>query len=414
MNVRHSHATIVSAILLVLGCSTAIAAPPAKTMTVDCASGQTIADALNKGNTDQPLLVLIRGTCNESVRIERSDVTLSGETGSDGTINGPDSSIDTVTVVANRVTIERLRVSGGRNGVTALGLGLTLRDTTIQATGRNGISFANGAAGLVDHCVIRSNARDGIGVETSQATIINSDVSDNVRDGILVNSAGAARIGVDPRNDGAGNTIQRNGRNGINIVFSAAAIVAMNNVANNALSGISVSNASADVWGGNEIKDNTGQGISARTAALQIGNPPAGFPTTLNTVSGNGSASAPGGISTFLGAAISIRDAVISENKGAGVLLNLRSTAQLTATTISDNRAIAGGFCPGGNTCGDGIRLSLGSGLLTTLPPAPAAPTPSTISGNDGAGIKCNDQESSVAIAPGSLVNTQTNDCSFF
>src|SRR5437870_12128215 len=121
MNVRHSKATIVSAILLVLGCSTAIAAPPAKTMTVDCASGQTLADAFNKGNTDQPLLVLIRGTCNESVRIERGDVTLRGETGFDGTINGPDSSIDTVTAVARRAAIDGLRVSGARQGVTAAG-----------------------------------------------------------------------------------------------------------------------------------------------------------------------------------------------------------------------------------------------------------------------------------------------------
>src|SRR5439155_4958152 len=295
-----------------------------------------------------------------------SDVTLSGEIGFDGTINGPDSSIDTVTVVANRVTIEGLRVSGGRNGVTALGLGLTVRDTTIQATGRNGISFANGAAGLGDHCVIRSNARDGIGGESSQATIINSDISDNTRDGILINNAGAARIGVDPRNDGAGNTIQRNGRNGINVVFSAAAIVAMNNVANNALSGISVSSASADVWGGNEVLDNTGQGIFATRASVQIGNPPAPFPTTINTISRNGSARAAGSISGFLGAAFVIRDAVISENKGAGVLLNLRSTGQLIASTISDNRAVAGGFCPGSTTCGDAVRLSLGSGLLTT------------------------------------------------
>src|SRR5437773_2866838 len=430
MNVRHSHATIVSAILLVLGCSTAIAAPPAKTMTVDCASGQTIADALNKGNTDQPLLVIVRGSCSESVRIDRSDITLRGDAGVGGSITGPDPSIDTVTVVANRVSIEDLGITGGRNGITGLGAaGLAVRNTTIQSTGRNGVSYADGSSGTVEGCTIQSNARDGVSVEKASAVIINSTISSNSRAGVLIGTGGSARIGVDNRNrgvprgaaDATGNLISDNGGTGVNIITGGAAIVGMNQITGNGTDpnstagrfGININQATADIPGGNTISGNVGSGINLRIGSANLGNPSFGF-STLNTISENGSATSPGGISAFLGSALVIRDATISNNNGAGVLLNLRSTAQLNSSTISDNRAIAGGICPGGNTCGDGIRLSLGSGLLSSFPPPPALATPSTISGNDGAGIKCNDQESSAAIALGSLVTTQTNDCSFF
>ena len=56
---------------------------------MNCGSGKTLAKALERGNEDRPLLVLVQGVCNETVVIERSDVTLRGEPGA--AINGPDA-----------------------------------------------------------------------------------------------------------------------------------------------------------------------------------------------------------------------------------------------------------------------------------------------------------------------------------
>jgi hypothetical protein len=71
-----------------------------------------------------------------------------------------------------------------------------------------------------------------------------------------------------------------------------------------------------------------------------------------------------------------IRDAQIQANNGAGLIISLRSSVQMTGTTIRNN-------------ANDGIRLVLGAALL------PLAPV-STITGNTGAGIQCADSESSV------------------
>ncbi len=49
--------------------------------TVDCSKGQTIGAALQRGDARKPLLLMIRGTCNESVSIDRDDVTLRGQPG---------------------------------------------------------------------------------------------------------------------------------------------------------------------------------------------------------------------------------------------------------------------------------------------------------------------------------------------
>jgi hypothetical protein len=81
-----------------------------------------------------------------------------------------------------------------------------------------------------------------------------------------------------------------------------------------------------------------------------------------------------------------INNARITDNRGTGVIVSLRSTAQMSGSTIQNNT-------------GDGIRLLLGAALL------PLSPV-TTVSGNrrsnafpgvvDGFGVNCGDPESSV------------------
>ncbi len=388
MKARHPFVLAVAALALVAFDSGA-RAEPTKTVAVDCSAGETIAKALTLGDERKPLLVQISGICSEHLLIDRNDVTLAAGTPG-ATVSGPDPAIDVIKVTASRVAIEGLTVTGGRNGITADGApGLIVRNATVQGTGRNGITYARGASGMMDGCTVVNNARDGVAIDAASGTVINSQVNQNGRVGVGVFTNGSARIGVDNANNAGGNVISGNASNGIHIVFGSSALVGMNQITNNGASptgavgrvGIGIFNASADIIGGNTISGNAGTGVSVRASAVTVGDGNFGF-TTVNTITGNGNAASPGGVFGFLGTSMLIRDAVISNNVGFGLVLSLKSGAQISSSTIQNN-------LPVGPNPGDGIRLVFGSGLFL------AAPN-STVTGNTGWGLNCTDGESSV------------------
>jgi parallel beta-helix repeat protein len=357
---------------------------------VDCAAGDTIARALTRGDERKSLLLRIRGTCVENVTIDRSDVTLKGDD-LGATISGPDGAIDVIRVTGSRVVIQALRVTGGRNGITAdSAAGLMVRGAVVQGAGRNGITYAHGASGVVDGSVVTGNARDGVAIESAAAAVINSQVTLNARMGVGVFNGGAGRIGIDNFNAPGGNVISANASNGIHIVFGSTALIAMNQVTGNGTSadpaalkiGINLASASADFIGGNTVSGNVGTGINLVRSSAVFGD--ALFPgiTTVNTITGNGNSVSQGGIFVFNGSSLTLRDAVISNNVGSGLTLSLKSSGQIASSTIQNNLSIGPGT-------GDGIRLVFGSGLFASAPN-------SIVTGNAGFGLNCTDGESSV------------------
>jgi len=400
MTARHPFVIAIAALALVAFESSA-RAEPTKTVAVDCSAGQTIAKALTLGDERKPLLVQISGTCSEHLLIDRNDVTLAaGIPGA--TVSGPDPAIDVIKVTASRVAIEGLTVTGGRNGITANGAsGFTVRNALVQNTGRNGITYAHGASGVVDGCWVVDNARDGVAIDSASGTVINSQVNQNGRMGVGVFNGGSARIGIDNFNVGAGNTISANFSNGIHIVFGSSALIAMNQITGNGTSdapgnlrnGINLASASADIIGGNTISGHTGgTGVNLVRSTAIFGDALFDI-TTVNTISGNGSPASQGGIFAFNGSSVTVRDAIITNNVGAGLFLSFRSQAQISGNTIQNN------VPPGG----DGIRVVLGSALFPTAPNG-------VVSGNAGFGLLCANPESSVAnfpagIAPLGLTN---------
>lgn len=355
---------------------------------VDCSSGGLVSQALASGAAH----ITVRGTCNESLDVTRDDVTLQGEPGA--TIHGPDSTVNTIDVRANRVTIDGLTVTGGRNGITGLGAAnLTVRNCTAQSTGRTGISFLNGSSGTVDGCLVQSNARDGVSVDGAQATIVNSTITSNARNGVLVANGATSRVGLTDRLAAAGNTITQNGSTGVSVVQGSTATIAMNTITGNGTNsslprfGIAVSLAVASIAGGNTISDNGGQGVFAGTgSSVLLGDLNTGL-TTVNTISNNGNPASPGGVQAFVGSTMIVRDAVIQANKGPGLTLNTRSHAQIFSSTIQNNSDV-------------GIRLFQGSTLYALAPAT-------TISGNAGIALQCIDQESSTNVRSDGTINTQ-------
>jgi parallel beta-helix repeat protein len=372
------------------------AALPTSTLTVtaNCGQGQTISDTLKQGAAGQPLMVVVQGTCNENLVVDRDDVTLQGDPSVGGAVNGPDAGVDAIIVTGRRVTITGLTVTGGKNAIRAVAASaMTVQNSTIQNSGRNGIVFFQGASGTVDNCTVQANPRDGISIEAASATIINSSITGNSRVGVLVTDGGSARIGVSNLNVAAGNTISGNGSNGIHLSIGAGAFIEANTISGNGTDpaaplgrfGIGVFNATGDVIGSNAITGNASHGIFARSASLLFGDPNFGIPTA-NTITGNGSLVTPSaGIVGVLGTSFEIRNATISGNNGFGVVLSGRSSAEVSGNTIQNNT----GTPP---FSGDGIRLVFGSALFIVAPPAAA----NTVTGNVAFGLNCTDPESSV------------------
>jgi parallel beta-helix repeat protein len=355
-----------------------------KTVFVKCSHGETITEALQKHDSE-PLTIKVSGICNENVEITRDDVALLAAS-SGATINGPDSSKNTVYVTASRTLVNGLIITGGRHGISVHG-SADILNSTIQNTGRSGIDFFHGGQGLVDNCLITNNPIHGIHIEGASATVTNSNIASNGGAGIDVTLSGSARIGITDRNEYAGNTIVNNQGSGIVVHTGGNSFIGGNTIQGNGTNlssawgqyGIDIDRATATVIGYNTITQNAGSGIFARASTVLIGETAFGLPITgiyANVITGNG-ATAPvnSGIYGFLGTNFDIRSATISNNTGNGVTLTTRSTARMYDDTISNNT-------------GNGIWLALGGGLLLQSPPV-------AVTGNPGFGISCVDGESS-------------------
>ncbi len=140
-------------------------------VTVRCDKRKTIADALAQ-HQGGPLTIEVVGAWFEHVTVRRSDVTLvAGAPGA--AIQGTDSTVDTLTVTADRFVLDGLSVSGGRNAIVVTGASqVQLRNCTTRGSGTGivggiGIFFSQGASGSVDRCVSSGNPADGIFLDGS-------------------------------------------------------------------------------------------------------------------------------------------------------------------------------------------------------------------------------------------------------
>src|SRR5262245_31073065 len=157
-----------------------------RTVNVDCASGDTIARALTKGDDRKSLTIVITGTCSESIVINRSDIKLAAAAPGAG-VNGPDPDTDVIRITGSRVTIDGITITGGRNGVTGDGAdGMIVQNAMVLGTGRTGIVYSAGANGIVDTVTSSGNARDGVSIDSASAVVIGSQLTQNGRFGVNV------------------------------------------------------------------------------------------------------------------------------------------------------------------------------------------------------------------------------------
>ena len=122
---------------------------------VDCSLGDSIQNAVANGNRNQPLALLIRGTCVGNVEISRDDVTLQGD---GATITGS------------------ITVNGGQRVVIAA--------LTISNPAGNGITITNGSSATIEGNEINDNGAYGLFVRHASFAIVNNNRM--LRNGIVV------------------------------------------------------------------------------------------------------------------------------------------------------------------------------------------------------------------------------------
>jgi parallel beta-helix repeat protein len=289
------------------------------TYTVDCSKGQTISSAIARGDASKPLVIVVRGTCNEYVAILRDDVALRGEPGVGGAVNGPGSAAPAILVEGDRAYIEGLTVTGGANGVMFAGPVLASMTNVVvrnPASGHAVVARGGGDVSLSGCTLMQANR--GLQIARGGAVRVtgNTEIRDNTDSGIFVDSNSTLVVSGSSK-------ILANGGNGIDLENGSQGSIINSEIAGNT-HGIVVSAAHANIGAGNNIHNNRGQGVLAVDGAT------AGV--TDNTITHNND----GGVFGYLGSTLVLQGNEIAYN-GAGVACRADCTMQISGANIHDN-----------------------------------------------------------------------------
>jgi parallel beta-helix repeat protein len=243
----------------------------------------------------------------------------------------------------------------------------------ITGNAGNGVSVSRGSHAIIDGNDIIGNSSSGVGVEGSSATVINNIISGNGGKGIYVASSGNSRIGINDSDQPAGNTIENNGYDGIQISNSAAAYMLANTIRLNGLTtgrhGVGIHRASGRLMGNNIIQGNGWHGVSVNLGQLYQG---VGDFFNLTPGPDQITGNEHSGIYGWNGAHLDIQHLTVTGNKQHGIALSLQSTLRLFDATISGNLM-------------NGIVLWDSSSVARYSTDSPR----DTITGNTGWGIIC-------------------------
>jgi parallel beta-helix repeat protein len=360
------------------------ASAQAITQIVDCAKGQTIMAAINRADDRKPLVIVVRGTCTESVVINRDWVTLQGDPIAGDSIVAPSRNrgVYAIEVTGTSNAVNGLTVKGGYHCIFANPQSrVTVSDSTIQDCASGGFFIYSGAAHITNSIIetsgsgvqvnygglvtiagsqVRDNTANGINVSrNSVASVSDSTISDNGAVGISMDQGGQATL--------TRNMISGNKQQGVAISFGANANLSANTITTNGTS----TTGPSGVWAysavlsgsNNHINGNTGGGVSATSSNVWF---------TGGEIQDNGD----NGVIALTGSIVRLDHIDISRNGNNGVSFGVNVTAWVWAANILNN-ANAGIFIERAS------KLDLGPVDMTYA------------TGNGSWGLVCGDVESS-------------------
>jgi parallel beta-helix repeat protein len=195
----------------------------------------------------------VTGTCNENVLVRNDKVRVFLDGGGTAVINGSDPSRPAIDVRGKAVSIQRLTITGGSDGIVVQrGANAVINNNMIDGTGGPGV-------------VVNQQAF---------AVLTNNTIQHNAAEGVHVSEGSAAHIGFNSgiETTASSNTIQFNGASGITIAGSSSARVVGNMIHNNGGNGVTVDSASQADLANNTIESNERDGVSVgQNAVVNLG-----------------------------------------------------------------------------------------------------------------------------------------------
>ncbi len=168
--------------------------PPQQTIQVKCALGQSVTDALSRA-TGNSVLIQISGTCQESVKVRRDNVTLSGEEAGGATIDPPDAGglPAEPAVEASGVrglTLRKLTLTGATEGLRAVRSWDLMLDEVTATGNSNGPIFGEGfgayfeaSDGVIQNSDLSGNEAPVVAWNHSRVNVFDSRIHGNTLDG---------------------------------------------------------------------------------------------------------------------------------------------------------------------------------------------------------------------------------------
>ena len=239
---------------------------------VNCDKGDSIQNAIDAGaGSAARKVVYVTGFCEEDLLITRDNISLLGDgntmisghirvRGSDG------------------LTIRDLSITGPGDGISVSVSRIFMTNVHIVGNYGDGIALRWGGAISLRNGSIAGNLGDiGFLIENGHGELINTEVSDNASDGIVVNANGSLTMTggeVDLHEQGTGITaklsssvelesvsVSKN-KTGISVLIGSAAAISNSTINGNTNTGVFVSTSSSATIDGTEIYENE-RGVAA-------------------------------------------------------------------------------------------------------------------------------------------------------
>ncbi len=311
----------------------------------------------------EPIILHISGVCTEVVTITRNDVTLQGNSTSDG-LQAPSAGATVLTLNgAMRTTLNQLMITGGTQGILAeSGASFTAAGILVTGAQAYPVSVEGNSTGALQNSTVQNATQEALHVVNGASLQVSGGVVEN-----SVNFASQVHGGHLLLSGGA--LIQNAGFQGLladgsgSIEMDGAIVEGVPN--NNCV--FAFTGGTVRIIGSSNLIQNCGTGLGVGGGRAEISG---------GTVSGSGV-----GISVYTGGSILLHNgAIVQNNTGNGVVLWGASSAELDDATIQNNGL-------------DGIQL-----LDTSV----ASFSPGQIMNNHGAGLFC-EGSPSVALIRGNV-----------
>jgi hypothetical protein len=351
--------------------------PGPQAITVDCAAGEKVSDALAQSANAPSVTITIKGTCTEAVVINRDDVMLKSFAPGDG-LQAPSADATVLALfAAHRTRLQQLTLRGGSTGLAAFGGSIfSAADLHVASATQNAVTVGTGATGNLGNPTIEDSGT-GLNVFGGNLSAFGGTISGSVT-GVNAGNGGAVTLT-------GGLVLSDSSFHGV--VAGPGGSVAINGatVRNSGNTGAYAFGGSISVFGdASVIQGSTFAGLSAEDGG------------SASLAGGARSANNGAGV-VATGGALLIQDgAIVENNTGGGVMIFAASSLRMRGGAIIRGNGSHGIHASDTSVAsfGDGTTQIVdndGWGIVCDSAPSVAliSGNPGTVTGNTSGQVSC-------------------------